>query len=47
MPRGVASTQRAMAGSVAPINSVGGNRAITQKTARRNKPGMPSSEIVL
>ena len=41
MPLGVVSIQRAMAGSDAPIKSVGGSRHIAATTARRNTPWSP------
>ena len=45
MPRGVASTNREMAGSVAPISSVGGNSAIAQNTPLSSSPGMPPNPM--
>ena len=41
MPRGVASTHRDIAGSVAPIIIVGGSRQMPATTPRRRSPTTP------
>ena len=41
MPSGVDFTQRAIAGSVAPISSVGGSRQMAAARPRSTRPKIP------